>query len=180
MRVRWRDFELPSGVVIDEDTKTDQYGKFIIEPFERGFGVTVGNSLRRVLLSSLEGSSLYSLKIDSVPHEFSGISGVLEDVTNIVLRLKKVRIIIHEGNEVELTIERDKKGQITAGDIQAPSNAEILNPDLVLVTLTEDVKFSAKLMAKKGRGYVTTDEFATGEHDLGTIYMDACFSPVVR
>ncbi|NMD36198.1 MAG: DNA-directed RNA polymerase subunit alpha, partial [Planctomycetes bacterium] len=134
MRVRWRDFELPGTVVIDEDSKTREYGKFIIEPFEHGFGATVGNSLRRVLLSALEGSALCAVKIENVPHEFTGIPGVFEDVTDIVLRLKKVRVLIHEGKEALLKIEKHKAGAITAGDIQCPATVEIQNKDLVIAT----------------------------------------------
>jgi DNA-directed RNA polymerase subunit alpha len=180
MRVRWRDFELPSSVVVEAATRTREYAKFVIEPFERGFGATVGNSLRRVLLSSLEGAALYSVRIEGVAHEFTGIPGVYEDVTDIVLRLKQVRIVIHEGDEVELRIEKDKKGQITGGDIQCPSNAEILNPDLVIATLTDDVRFSARLAARRGRGYVTAVEIAKGEEELGLVFLDAAFSPVAR
>ena len=180
MRVKWRNFELPNTVLVDEETKTESYGKFIIEPFERGFGVTVGNGLRRVLLSSLEGAALYAVKFDGVPHEFTGIPGVYEDVTEIVLRLKKICLKIHEGDEVELRIEREKKGQVTAGDILCPSNAEILNPDLVIANLTEDVRFAARLWGRKGRGYVTAEELAKGEDEIGVIHLDACFSPVAR
>jgi DNA-directed RNA polymerase subunit alpha len=180
MRVRWRDFELPSAVTLDEETKTREYGKFIIEPFERGFGVTVGNSMRRVLLSALEGAALYAMKVENVPHEFTGIPGVLEDVTDIVLRLKKVRVLVHEGEEARLKIERKKAGTITAGDIECPSNVEILNKDFPIVTLTEDVDFSMALWAKKGRGYVTAEELARNQFEIGKIYLDACFSPVLR
>jgi DNA-directed RNA polymerase subunit alpha len=180
MRVRWREFELPSAVEVDPETRTDEYGKFSIEPFDRGFGVTVGTSLRRVLLSSLEGAALYAVKFEGVPHEFTGLEGVYEDVTEICLRLKQIRIVIHEGGEAELTLEKSGKGQVTAGDIACPSNAEILNPDLVLATLTEDVRFAARVWARRGRGYVTAEELAKGEHELGIIHLDACFSPVAR
>lgn len=180
MRVRWRDFELPGTVAIDEESKTREYGKFIIEPFERGFGVTVGNSLRRVLLSALEGAALCAVKIENVPHEFTGIPGVFEDVTDIVLRLKKVRALIHEGKEAQLKIEKQKAGTITAGDIQCPATVEILNKDLVIATLTEDRPFAMTLWAKKGRGYVTAEELAKGQHEIGRIHLDACFSPVLR
>lgn len=180
MRVRWRDFELPGTVVIDEDSKTREYGKFIIEPFEHGFGATVGNSLRRVLLSALEGSALCAVKIENVPHEFTGIPGVFEDVTDIVLRLKKVRVLIHEGKEALLKIEKHKAGAITAGDIQCPATVEIQNKDLVIATLTEDRPFALTLWARKGRGYVTAEELAKGQHEIGLIHLDACFSPVLR
>ncbi len=181
MRIRWRDFELPNTVVLEEESRTDEYGKFIVEPFERGFGVTIGNSLRRVLLSSLEGAALYAVKIEGVPHEFTGIPGVYEDVTDIILRLKRVRLKIHEGNEVELRIDKKKKGQITAGDIECPPTAEILNPDLVIATLTDEVRFAATLWGKRGRGYVTAEDLSAGkEPEIGVIYMDASFSPVAR
>ena len=180
MRVRWRDFELPSSVTLDAQTRNGEYGKFVIEPFEHGFGMTVGNSLRRVLLSSLEGAALTAFKIEGVPHEFTGIRGVYEDVTEITLRLKKVRLRIHEGTAAELKISRRTQGPVTAGDIECPSNVEILNPDLVILTLTDDVEFQMTLWGKKGRGYMTADELARGQHEIGRIYLDACFSPVAR
>jgi len=180
MRVRWREFELPSEVVVDEETRTDQYARFIIEPFERGFGVTVGNSLRRVLLSSLEGAAIYAVKVEGVPHEFTALPGVYEDMVDICLRLKQIRVKIYEGEEVQLRLERHKRGQVTAGDIECPANAEILNKDLVICNLTEDVDFVATLWARKGRGYVTAEEFARGEQEIGVIYLDASFSPVAR
>ncbi len=185
MRVRWRDFELPSSVELEAATRSNDYGKFTIEPFERGFGVTVGTSLRRVLLSSLEGAALYAVKFEGVPHEFTGIPGIYEDIAEIVLRMKQIKILIHEDagsdqSDTELKIEKETTGQVTAGDVQCPSNVEILNPELVVATLTDDVRFAAKLWARRGRGYVTGEEFAKGEQELGVIHLDACFSPVAR
>lgn len=180
MRVKWRDFELPNQVVVNKETKTDKYGKFVIEPFERGFGVTVGNSLRRVLLSSLEGAAIYALKVEGVTHEFTGIKGVLQDVTDIILRLKQVRVRIHEGDEAELRIEKKTKGVVTAADIQCPSNVDVINQDLALCELSEDVPFNATLLVRRGRGYVTASELDDDSEGNDTIFIDACFSPVIR
>ncbi len=180
MRIRWRDFELPNQVVVAEKTKTDEYSRFMIEPFERGFGVTLGNSLRRILLSFIEGAAVYAMKIEGVSHEFTGIEGVYEDVTDIVLRLKQMRIALQDHQEVELTLEAGKKGPVTAGDIQCPEDIEIVNKDLVLLNLTENRRFSAKIYARKGRGYVTADELSEDNKEVGLIFLDACFSPVIR
>jgi len=180
MRVRWRDFELPASVVCEEETKSPTYAKFVVEPFERGYGVTVGNSLRRILLSSLEGAAIYAVKLEGVPHEFTTIPGVVEDVTDVVLNMKRIRMRLLAESDVDLRIERRKKGEIKAGEIQAPANVEIVNPDLLLATLTEDVPFVAHLRAKRGRGYVTADENAHGEQEIGIIFTDASFSPVTR
>lgn len=180
MRVRWRDFELPSTVVCEEATRTPSYGKFLIEPFERGFGITVGNSLRRVLLSSLEGAAVTWIKIEGVQHEFSAIRGVYEDVTDICLNVKGLLLRIFEGEEVEIRAERKEKGVVRAGELQCPPHVEILNPELVIATLTEDVPFEFSLGARRGRAYVTAEENARGEHEIGIVYVDSCFSPVSR
>ncbi|MBN1421739.1 MAG: DNA-directed RNA polymerase subunit alpha [Planctomycetes bacterium] len=180
MRVRWRDFELPASVVCEEETKSPTYAKFIVEPFERGYGVTVGNSLRRILLSSLEGAAIYAVKIEGVPHEFTTIQGVVEDVTDILLNMKQIRLRLLAESDVELRIDRRKKGEIKAGDIQAPANVEIVNSDLLIATVTEDIPFVAQLRAKRGRGYVTAEENAQGEQEIGITFTDSSFSPVTR
>ena len=180
MRIRWRDFELPSRVELDKDTATDGYGRFIVEPFQRGFGTTIGNGLRRVLLSSIEGAALISVKIGGVLHEFSTIDGVYEDMTNVILNLKKLRLSIEDDDEVELTIDVERKGEVTAADIDCPAGVQIFNRDLKICTLTDNVHFVATLRARKGRGYVTAEENISETQELGTIPIDSLFSPVYR
>ncbi len=181
MRVRWRGLELPSKVIKDTSVSTVTYGKFVIEPFERGFGTTIGNSLRRVLLSSLEGSAVTSVKITGAPHEFTAIDGVLEDVTDIILNIKSL-VLRMEGDEPKtIRVYRDTTGAVKAGDIETDGTVEILNPDLVLATLTADVKFEMEMVVEKGRGYIPASErMADKEKELGRIYLDALFSPVTR
>ena len=180
MRIRWRDFELPSRVEMEKDTATPTYGRFVVEPFERGFGTTIGNGLRRVLLSSIEGAALVSVKIEGVLHEFSTIDGVYEDMTSVILNLKKLRLKIEGDEEVELLIDVQRKGELTAEDIQCPAGVEIINKDLKICTLTDNINFSAILAAKKGRGYVTAEENITEDQELGAIPVDSLFSPVFR
>lgn len=181
MRVRWREFELPNRVDCEEDSKSGSYGRFIIEPFERGFGHTVGNSLRRVLLSSVEGAAVVQAKIDGVDHEFSTKDGVFEDVAHIILNLKQIMVRLKEGDEAELFINKKGQGEITAGDIECdPNVVEIANPDLRLATLTDDVEFKAILTVRRGRGYQTAQENSSGESEIGSIWVDSTFSPITR
>ena len=180
MRIRWRNLELPTKVTADPATRTDTYAKFTAEPFERGYGVTVGNGLRRVLLSSIEGSAVTSLKIHGVKHEFSSIDGVKEDVTDIVLALKKLRIRFHSDDPKVLTIEKKGPGPVTGADVKVGSDCEVVNKDLVICTITKDRSFEAEIEVKKGRGYVTQEENAREEHEIGVIPMDSIFSPVQR
>lgn len=180
MRIRWRNLELPTKVVADPATRTDTYAKFVAEPFERGFGVTVGNGLRRVLLSSIEGTGVTSVKIQGVKHEFSSLEGMKEDVTDVVLALKRLRVRFHSDEPKLLTIEKRGPGQVTGADVQCGSDCEVVNKDLVICTLTTDRSFSAEIEVKKGRGYVTQEENAREEHDIGVIPLDAIFSPVQR
>ncbi|MBN1443237.1 MAG: DNA-directed RNA polymerase subunit alpha [Planctomycetes bacterium] len=180
MRIRWRDFEIPNSVVCEEATRTSEYGKFLVEPFERGFGVTVGNSLRRILLSSLEGAAVVSARIEGVQHEFSSLTGVYEDVTDIILNLKNVLLQIHQGEEAEFKIRKDSKSDVTAADIQHGPEVSIMNPDLKIATLTQDIPFNVDLRARKGRGYSTAEENSQNDTEIGVIWMDASFSPVRR
>ena len=154
MHIRWRGLELPSQVSIDRSTLSSTYGKFTTEPFERGFGATIGNSLRRVLLSSLEGSAVTQIKIRGAQHEFSSIQGVLEDVTEIVLNVKSLVVKNHSDNTRVLTVTRDKAGPITGADVQTDSDVEIINKDHVLATLTADVPFMMEMVVENGRSYV--------------------------
>lgn len=180
MRIRWRDFEIPSSVTCDQDTRTDEYGKFIIEPFERGFGVTVGNSLRRILLSSLEGAAVTSVKIEGVQHEFSTLTGVYEDVTNVILNLKSLKLKISSREDAVLEIFQDKKGEVKASDIKVPEGVEVLDPDFHIATLTQDIPFRVELRASRGRGYLTAEENSRGDNEIGLIWVDSSFSPVTR
>jgi DNA-directed RNA polymerase subunit alpha len=180
MRIRWRNLELPTKVVADPATRTDTYAKFVAEPFERGFGVTVGNGLRRVLLSSIEGTAVTSVKIQGVKHEFSSLDGMKEDVTDVVLALKRLRIRFHSEEPKVLTIERRGPGQVTGADVKCGSDCEVVNKDLVIATLTSDRAFEAEIEVKRGRGYVTQEENAREEHEIGQIPLDAIFSPVQR
>jgi DNA-directed RNA polymerase subunit alpha len=156
------------------------YGRFTAEPFERGFGATIGNSLRRVLLSSLEGSAVTQIKIRGAQHEFSSIPGVLEDVTEIVLNVKSLVVKNHSENTRVLTVAADKAGVITGADIQTDSDVEIINKDHVLATLTADTSFMMEMVVENGRGYVPGTEHSAGDHEIGIIPVDAVYSPVVR
>jgi len=181
MRIRWRGLELPTKVELDEEVSTDRYGRLYIEPFERGFGTTVGNSLRRILLSSLEGSAVNAIKIKGADHEFASLPGVMEDVTDLVLNIKSL-VVKLEGDEPKtMQVEANKAGVITAADIQADPAITIINKEQVIATLTDDMEFSMELRVSKGRGYVpaSEDEDAV-EREHGVIPVDAIFSPVVR
>ena len=180
MRIRWRNFELPSQVRLERETATQQYGRFVVEPFEKGFGTTIGNGLRRVLLSSLEGTAVTWVRIDGVVHEFSTIQGVLEDVSQIVLNIKKLRVKMHTDAPTTLRIDVNQKGEVLASKIEGDHNIEIANPDLKICTLTDDVRFSCEMQVKKGRGYVTAEENVNEEMEVGTIPVDSIFSPVHR
>ncbi|MFV9511632.1 DNA-directed RNA polymerase subunit alpha [Tepidibacillus sp. LV47] len=156
------------------------YGKFVVEPLERGYGTTLGNSLRRVLLSSLPGAAVTSIQIDGVLHEFSTIPGVVEDTTEIILNLKKLSLKIHSDEEKILEIEADHGGEITAGDIRADSDVEILNPDLHIATVEENARFHMKMRANRGRGYVPAERNKSEEQVIGVIPIDSIYSPITR
>jgi DNA-directed RNA polymerase subunit alpha len=167
-------------MVSDRSTLTDTYGKFTAEPFERGFGVTLGNSLRRILLSSLEGSAVTRVKIQGVQHEISTIPGVVEDVTDIILNIKS--LVIKNASELPKTIriDRHEKGVVKAADIIADEAIQIINPEHIIATLTDDVPFAVEMTVENGRGYRTADENAGKEREIGMIPVDSSFSPVVR
>lgn len=179
-RIKWRGFELPTRVTYEEETRTATYAKFIAEPFERGYGTTIGNSLRRVLLSSLAGAAVTAVKIDGVHHEFSNIPGVIEDVTDIILNIKKLRLRIHSDSEKILIVEATQEGEVTGADIQADPEVEIANPDLRIATLSEETEFRLEMVARKGRGYVTAEENTPAEQEVGRISIDSFFSPVTK
>jgi DNA-directed RNA polymerase subunit alpha len=171
-------FELPSKLTKVEDGATPTYAKFIAEPFEAGYGHTVGNSLRRVLLSSIEGAAISSIKIDGVNHEFQSIDGVVEDVTEIVLNLKKVLIVSHKRETISLSVKATKAGAVTAGDIQADANIQVVNPDQVICTLDSKRSFEAEIEIKTGRGYCPGEQNKKEEQPIGVIPIDSLFSPV--
>src|SRR5579859_4616194 len=180
MRIRWRGLELPNRLVGDRSTLTDTYGKFTAEPFERGFGVTVGNSLRRILLSSLEGSAVTRVKIQGVQHEISTIPGVVEDVTDIILNVKSLVVKNSSEQPRTLRIDRHERGVVTASNIIADEAIQIINPEHIIATLTDDVPFVVEMTVENGRGYRTADENAGKEREIGVIPVDSSFSPVVR
>ena len=184
MRVTWRGLELPTRVERDTIVSSEKYGRFLIEPFERGFGTTIGNSLRRILLSSLEGSAVTSIKITGVSHEFSSIKGVVEDVTDIILNIKSLIIKLHGQGPKIMSISANKAGVITAADIIADPSIEVVNKDLVLATLTEDINFEMEMVVENGRGYIPAseriDDADRFEQEIGRIMLDAVYSPVTR
>src|SRR3954467_10225843 len=182
MRIRWRGLELPSRVTRDEQVSTEQYGKFSAEPFERGFGTTVGNSLRRILLSSLEGAAVTHIRLKGAEHEFSSLPGVTEDVTDIILNIKSLIVKLDADDPKEMKLTARKAGPITAGMIEADPAINVINNDLVIATLTEDLPFEMTLTVSKGRGYVTASEnIGDGEEqEIGLISVDSIYSPVTR
>ncbi|MHC4543010.1 MAG: DNA-directed RNA polymerase subunit alpha [Planctomycetota bacterium] len=184
MRVTWRGLELPTRVERDTTVSSDKYSRFFIEPFERGFGTTIGNSLRRVLLSSLEGSAVTSIKIANVDHEFTSISGVMEDTTDIVLNVKSLVVRLNGDGPKTMTLSANKAGVVTAADIVPDPAIEVINKDLVIVTLTEDVDFEMEMVVENGRGYMLASERIVAadrfDQEIGRILLDAVYSPVTR
>src|SRR4029077_18697259 len=180
MRIKWRGLELPNRVSSDRDTLSDTYGKFYAEPFERGFGVTVGNSLRRILLSSLEGSSVTQVKIQGVQHEITTIPGVVEDVTDIILNVKSLVVKNTSDETKTIRINRHEKGVVTASMIETGEHVQIINPEHIIATLTDDVLFHMEMTVENGRGYRTADDNTPVEREVSVIPVDSSFSPVIR
>ena len=180
MRIRWRGLELPSLITADRSALTATYGKFTAEPFERGFGVTVGNSLRRILLSSLEGSAVTQIKLHGAQHEFSSLPGVVEDVTEIVLNVKSLVVKNYSEQTRVVRIEKNQKGPVTGADVRTDEQVEVINKDHHIATLTEDVPFLLEMVIENGRGYVPATEHTPQAQEIGIIPIDAAFSPVVR
>ncbi len=179
MRIRWKGFELPTKVACEEETYTNTYGKFAVEPFERGYATTIGNSLRRILLSSLEGAALTSVQLEGVQHQYSTLPGIVEDVTDLVLNLKKVLLRIDGEGEKTLQIEATGAGEITAGDIQCEPDVTVLNSGLHIAMISDKkASLMASLTARRGRGYATAGE--NEKNLIGTIPIDSIFSPVTR
>lgn len=163
-----------------ERSDDNRYGKFVVEPLERGYGITLGNSLRRILLSSLPGAAITSVKIDGVLHEFSTIPGVLEDTTDIVLNLKSLAVKLHTDEPKVIRIEAEGEGEVTAADIIHDAEVEILNPELKIATLDRDGKLRAEMVVEKGRGYRPADRNKKDEHVIGVIPIDSLFTPVLK
>lgn len=165
---------------IEAISQGGMYGKFVVEPLERGYGTTLGNSLRRILLSSIPGAAVRSVKIEGVLHEFSTIPGVVEDTTQIILNLKKLSLRIHSDDEKILVIDAENAGAVTAGDIRADSDVDIMNPDLHIATLTEGARLYVELRAGRGRGYVLADRNKQDELEIGVVPVDSIYSPIRR
>src|SRR6202162_3929361 len=180
MPIRYGRFEMPKTLSKDESTATDTYAKFIAEPFEAGYGHTVGNLLPRVLMSSREGAAITAVKMPGAQHEFATLPGVVEHVTDIVLNLKRVKFKAEDHEPKKLSLTVNKEGEITAGDIQEVSGYEVLNPKLVICTLDKKHKFDAELEVRVGRGFATGDENKHPEQPIGVIPIDSIFSPVTR
>src|SRR3989454_9607361 len=177
----WRELIKPKRLEVDEKSLTPTYGKFFGEPFERGYGTTIGNALRRVLLSSLQGAAIVGLRVKNVLHEFSTVPGVTEDVTDIVLNLKEVRVKLHDGGAEE-TARIQAKGprQVTAADIQAGPRVEILNPHQHIASLAKDAEFDMEVVIRTGRGYVPAERNKREDDPVGTVPIDAIFSPITK
>ncbi len=184
MRIKWRGLELPSSIIAEEKSHAVDFARFTIEPFERGFGTTVGNSLRRVLLSSLEGAAVTAVKIKGAEHEFASIPGVYQDVTDIILNVKSLIVKLDSDEPKTLKLSASGPGSVTADLIEADTAVTIVNKDLVLATLTDEVDFEMEFLVQKGRGYVPASEQYNNdqeeEEEVGLIPVDAIYSPVQR
>src|SRR5512147_2388901 len=176
----WKDLIRPKRLEIEKETSTPSFGKFTAEPLERGFGITIGNSLRRILLSSLQGAAMTSVKIDGVLHEFSTIPGVKEDVTEIILNLKEVRLKLHTEGPKTVRVKAEGPRALKAGDIITGDAVEILNPEHHIATLSKDSKLSFEMVVKTGRGYVPAERNKEETQPIGTIPIDAIFSPIKK
>ena len=180
MGIKLKNFELPKRIVFDESTYTPTYGKILAEPFEKGYGISIGNSLRRILLSSIEGTAVTRIKINGALHEFSTIQGVYEDVTEIVMNIKELVLRSHFKSPKPMFLSVSKKGEVTAKDISTDETVEIINPDHHIATLTEDVKLEIEMTVERGRGYVSAEKNKSEDDVVGSIAVDSLFSPVKR
>ena len=178
--MKWKPLQMPKEIVSDQSSATENYSRFIIEPLERGFGNTLGNALRRVLLSSIQGASVVSIRIDGALHEFTTLEDVYEDVTDIVLNVKKIRIRMHADEMKTLTFKTSKKGKITAGMFNVDPDVEILNPDLHIVELVTDRDFTMELDIDSGRSYIVAEQNKRPDAPVGSIFVDSLFSPVIK
>ncbi len=180
MGIKWRDFQLPKRLECEESSYTNTYGKFSAAPFERGYGVSLGNSLRRVLLSSIEGSAVTNIKISGALHEFSTIPGVLEDVPELILNIKSLVLNSHSKIPKTITIKANSKGEIRAKDIEVDETIEVINPDLYIATLTKDTKLNIEMEVSRGRGYVIAELNKKEDKAIGMIPIDAIFTPIMK
>jgi DNA-directed RNA polymerase subunit alpha len=174
----WKGFQRPKRLEVEQASLTANFGRFHAQPFERGFGTTIGNALRRILLSSIEGAAITAVRIDGVLHEFSSVPGVVEDTTDIILNLKQIPFRIHSEHAETLTLSAEGPGTMKSGDIQVGANVEILDPDITVATLSEEGKISMELRVKRGRGYVTTERNFDDDLGIGYIPLDSVHSPV--
>lgn len=178
--MKWKPLTMPKEIVSDQSSATENYSRFIIEPLERGFGKTLGNSLRRVLLSSIQGSAVVSMRIDGALHEFSTLEDVYEDVTEIVLNVKQIRVKHHGDGLKTITLKTDKKGVLNAGMFDTDPEIEIMNPDQKICELVNDREFTLELDIDSGRSYVVAEHNKRADAPVGTIFVDALFSPVIK
>ncbi|MBW1850724.1 MAG: DNA-directed RNA polymerase subunit alpha [Deltaproteobacteria bacterium] len=176
----WRELIKLKRIEISQDSQTNSYGKFICEPLERGFGITIGNSLRRILLSSLQGAAIVSVKFDGVAHEFSTIPGVLDDVTNITLNLKEIKLRLTDVEEAVIHLKKEGEGEAKAGDMDTHGLVEILNPDQHIATLNKDAVIDMEMVVKSGKGYVPAEKNKAKDQPIGVIALDAVFSPIEK
>lgn len=180
MHRNWRDLIKPRGLTVDKDTLTPRYGRFFAEPLERGYGITLGNALRRVLLSSLQGAAVTSVRIEGALHEFTSLPGITEDVADIILNLKDVLIKMESFDQKTLRIDKKGPGMVHGADIEVPDGVSILNPDMVVATVGEDGHLKMEMTCKKGRGYVQAEDNKTSNMPVDAIPIDAIFSPVKK
>lgn len=178
--MKWKPLTMPKEVVNDQSSATDNYSRFIVEPLERGYGTTLGNSLRRVLLASIQGGAVVSMRIKNVLHEFSSIDGVYEDVADIVLNIKQIRVRMHADEMHTLTLKSNGKGKLTAGMLEGTADIEILNPDQHICELTDDIDFELEVDVDSGRSYHVAEQNKRPDAPVGTIFVDSLFSPVIK
>ncbi len=178
--MKWKPLTMPKEIVADQSSATDNYSRFIIEPLERGFGHTLGNCLRRVLLSQIQGAAVVSMRITGCLHEFATIPGVYEDVTNIVLNIKQIRVKMHASEMRSLSLKASQKGKITAGMFESDAEIEILNPDLHICELVDDIDFELTIDIDSGRSYVVAEQNQRPDAPSGTVFVDSLFSPVAK
>ena len=176
----WRELIRPKSISIEGDNRTHSYGKFVCEPLERGFGITIGNALRRILLSSLQGAAIVSVKFDDVVHEFSTVPGVREDVTDIILNLKQIKLRLIDSEDTVVRLSKEGEGTVTAKDIETDGAVEILNPEQHIATLNKEAKLGMEMVVKMGKGYLSTETVKSGEQAIGEIPVDAIFSPIQK
>jgi DNA-directed RNA polymerase subunit alpha len=176
----WKGFQRPKRLECERETLTDRFGRFYAQPFERGFGTTIGNALRRVLLSSIEGAAVTAVKIDGVLHEFSPIPGVVEDATDIILNLKQIPLRVHVDRPKTLLVKVDKPGEVKAGDIETDADVEILEPDVHVATVADGGSLSMEMLVNRGRGYVSADKNFSEDLGIGWIPIDSVHSPIKK